>query len=135
MRVTLSGKPSRYILKYEDGTYLRIYNSYNWLQLATVFGAHFNSRIREHSHEEWVIDYVTKWLDTRVGQVFNIPDNSFSVFTDDQTEAFVKEHGENYRRMIEYALQWLDEKEPLWNLDEPMDRAEFIAGLVSRCHP
>lgn len=35
-------------------------------------------------------------------------------------------------KLIEDALRWLDEREPEWGLDEPIDREEFIEGLLRR---
>lgn len=34
--------------------------------------------------------------------------------------------------VIESALAWLDETEPRWKLDEPIDRREFVNGLLAR---
>ena len=33
-------------------------------------------------------------------------------------------------QVILNALRWLDENEPKWELDEPIDRQAFIAGLL-----
>lgn len=32
-------------------------------------------------------------------------------------------------KFIERALKWLDENEPKWNLDKPIDREEYIRGF------
>lgn len=50
-------------------------------------------------------------------------------------ESLVAEHGEPYRKLIEHFLSWIDEQEPLWGLDEPVNRREAIAGLVERAVP
>lgn len=47
-------------------------------------------------------------------------------------EPFVAFHGEQYRRLIEDALRWLDEAEPKWGLEHPIDRNEFVGDLVLR---
>lgn len=44
----------------------------------------------------------------------------------------VKEFGEQYRQLFTDALKWLDEKEPEWKLDLPIDREEFLADLTYR---
>lgn len=33
--------------------------------------------------------------------------------------------------MIEMALEFLEQNEPTWNLDEPIDREEYIRDLVA----
>lgn len=33
---------------------------------------------------------------------------------------------------IDAALAWLDENEPLWGLEVPIDRGEFVADLQRR---
>ena len=50
-------------------------------------------------------------------------------------EKLVERFGEEYRSLIEDALDWLDSKEALWDLDQPFNRMEFIEDLVSRTHP
>lgn len=45
-------------------------------------------------------------------------------------ERYVAEHGEEYRRLIIDALHFLDHHEESWVLDEPINRDEYIAGLV-----
>ena len=41
-------------------------------------------------------------------------------------------YGEEFRILIVDALAFLDEREPGWFLDEPINREEFIAGLVGK---
>lgn len=48
----------------------------------------------------------------------------------DQVEFFVQKYGEEYRKMIAPALKWLEEQEPKWDLDKPIGRMSYIAGLV-----
>lgn len=43
---------------------------------------------------------------------------------------YVAWHGERYLGLIEDALLWLGEREPLWGLDVPIDRGRFIEDLV-----
>ena len=47
-------------------------------------------------------------------------------------EALVSHHGEQYRTLIQDALDWLEAKEDNWGLSEPLDRESFIADLVAR---
>jgi hypothetical protein len=47
-------------------------------------------------------------------------------------EALVAEFGERYRKLISSAISFLDEKEPEWDLPSPIDRREWIAGLIRR---
>jgi hypothetical protein len=47
-------------------------------------------------------------------------------------EELVDIYGEEYRLLIEDSLCWLDEREKVWNLLEPIDRRSFIADLVSK---
>lgn len=47
-------------------------------------------------------------------------------------EELVAHFGERYRRMIETAIAFLEEKEPTWNLDEPIDRLEYISNILRR---
>ena len=48
----------------------------------------------------------------------------------DLIDFLVKKHGEQYRRLIVDALDWLDRREPVWKLTEPMDREGFIGNLI-----
>lgn len=50
-------------------------------------------------------------------------------------EEYVMQYGEGFRWTITNALSWLDDREPLWGLDEPINRDEFIAGLMSKAAP
>jgi hypothetical protein len=50
-------------------------------------------------------------------------------------EKFVERFGEEYRSLIEDALEWLDSRESLWDLDQPFNRLKFIEDLVSRTKP
>ena len=47
----------------------------------------------------------------------------------------VKKYGEQYRRLIADALDWLDKREPVWKLTEPMDREGFIENLMESVIP
>jgi len=46
------------------------------------------------------------------------------------TKQLIKKHGEQYRRLIADALDWLDRREPVWKLTGPMDREKFIEDLI-----
>lgn len=46
-------------------------------------------------------------------------------------ERLVQYYGERYRKLIEDALAWLDEREPTWGLDAPIDREDYIEELIS----
>lgn len=37
-----------------------------------------------------------------------------------------------YARVVKDALEWLDEKEPTWQLDEPIDKEAFLEDLLFR---
>lgn len=37
-------------------------------------------------------------------------------------------------KLIEHALGWLDENEPKWQLDEPIDREKFIKDILERAN-
>lgn len=47
-------------------------------------------------------------------------------------EQLIKEFGEEHRRMIIMALDWLDEAEPGWGLDRPLSRRGYIRDLTKR---
>jgi len=47
-------------------------------------------------------------------------------------EELITRYGEPYRRLITDSLRWLDSAEPTWGLDEPINREEFIEGLLER---
>lgn len=53
----------------------------------------------------------------------------------DEVEWYVAQHGEGYRVLIRDALAWLEEKEPAWELTQPMDRSGFVRALVERAKP
>lgn len=38
---------------------------------------------------------------------------------------------EKQEMVIKAALRWLDETEPKWKLDEPIDRKEFVNYLLA----
>jgi len=45
---------------------------------------------------------------------------------------YIHLYGEKFRTLIVDALEFLDEREESWGLDEPIDRDQFIEGLVDR---
>jgi len=45
-------------------------------------------------------------------------------------EPLVKHYGEEWRKLIEDSLKWLDETEPTWNLSLPINRDEFVGELI-----
>jgi hypothetical protein len=47
-------------------------------------------------------------------------------------DKLVAEFGEQHRRMIVSALDFLDEKEPTWGLETPIDRRAYIRDLVAK---
>jgi hypothetical protein len=47
-------------------------------------------------------------------------------------EKYIKQYGEKYRNLFTDALKWLEETEPKWKLDEPIDKDEFIKEIVDR---
>lgn len=47
-------------------------------------------------------------------------------------EQLVKKYGEEHRRMIEAAITWLNQEEPKWKLDTPIDRDEYIQNLIDK---
>lgn len=49
-------------------------------------------------------------------------------------EELVAIHGEQYRKLIEDALTWLDANEARWSI-EPLDHAEYIEAVVSKVVP
>ncbi len=48
----------------------------------------------------------------------------------EETEEFIREHGEQWRLLIKSALRFLDEHESAWNLDRPIGRKTYIRELV-----
>lgn len=55
-----------------------------------------------------------------------------SMTREEEIEAFVQEYGVQWRRMIQDALAFLDERGPTWHLREPIDRKEYIRDLMTR---
>lgn len=55
--------------------------------------------------------------------------------TYDTVDDFVKEYGEERRYLIEDSLAFLDAHEPGWNLDEPINRVDYIANIMQRSIP
>lgn len=47
-------------------------------------------------------------------------------------EDAVEQYGEKYRALIVDAIKFLDEREPNWNLDSPIDRFEYIETCISK---
>jgi hypothetical protein len=47
------------------------------------------------------------------------------------SEQLIEQYGEKYRVLILDALLWLDIREPVWKLDKPIDRDEYIAELIN----
>jgi hypothetical protein len=47
-----------------------------------------------------------------------------------QTEKLIARFGEQYRNLIEKAIEWLDETEPSWGLKRPIGRTGYIKGLI-----
>lgn len=50
-------------------------------------------------------------------------------------EELVDKYGGKYRRLIVSALQFLDENEPKWGLDTPINKRKFIQELVKKAIP
>lgn len=50
----------------------------------------------------------------------------------EQIERFIARYGEQFRQLIISATKWANENEPKWNLEQPLNRAKFIADLVER---
>lgn len=44
----------------------------------------------------------------------------------------MNEMSELEKKVVADALRWLEETEPKWELDEPMDRQEFVKDLLRR---
>ena len=53
----------------------------------------------------------------------------------DLIEQLINKHGEQYRRLITDSLDWLDKRESVWKLTEPMDREGFIENLMESVIP
>lgn len=45
-------------------------------------------------------------------------------------DEIIKKYGERYRKLIEDAFKFLDEREPKWNLKDPIDRELYIKELI-----
>ena len=50
----------------------------------------------------------------------------------DNAEDLIKRFGEEYRKLIESSIKWLDEEEPKWGLQQRIGRVSFIKGLISK---
>ena len=50
-------------------------------------------------------------------------------------EQFVEQFGEEYRKLIEDYLAWLDVHEKEWGLEEPIDRDRWVAALIEGQKP
>ncbi len=50
----------------------------------------------------------------------------------EDAETFIQEHGEQYRLVIERAIEFLDANEPKWNLPNPFNRRRFIQAVIDR---
>ena len=87
-------------------------------------GDHCNRCKRRIETDSWMSGYDTDFAETGICKMCVVAG----------AEVFVQEHGEHYRKLIESAWRWLEEQEPYWGLDKPIDRDAFIAGLVSRAH-
>ncbi len=44
---------------------------------------------------------------------------------------FKRLYQEKYHRLIESSLDWLADQEPEWGLDQPINKENYIADLVS----
>jgi hypothetical protein len=51
---------------------------------------------------------------------------------DEFIERLVAQYGEPRRRLIMDVLKWLDERDPIWELEGPVDREQFIKDLMVR---
>jgi hypothetical protein len=47
-----------------------------------------------------------------------------------KVDELVQIYGEHYRKLISDALTWLEQVEPAWELDQPIDKNQFIASLI-----
>lgn len=50
----------------------------------------------------------------------------------DNAEDLIKKFGEEYRKLIESSIKWLDAEEPKWSLQQRIGRVSFIKGLISK---
>lgn len=49
-------------------------------------------------------------------------------------DEIVAKVGEPARQLVTNAIQWLDANEPSWNLETPINRWEYIEGLLERAN-
>lgn len=47
-------------------------------------------------------------------------------------ENILEHFDKKYHAMLCDALKFLDQREPIWGLDEPIDRLEYCKGLIER---
>lgn len=52
-----------------------------------------------------------------------------------EVEKYVKQYGEERRPLITSALKWLEAEEPTWGLVVPINKDEFIFGLIEKSKP
>lgn len=50
----------------------------------------------------------------------------------DELQSYIDAFGEKYRTVIEDALEWLENREPTWGLEKPMDRMEFLRDILGK---
>ena len=43
----------------------------------------------------------------------------------------VERFGRQYKQLIDDAIEWLDEREPQWDLGNAIDRVDFIESLIA----
>lgn len=51
-----------------------------------------------------------------------------------EVERYVAIYGEEWRQTIESSLKFLNEHEPNWNLEVPMDRDKFVKRVITQDH-
>jgi hypothetical protein len=47
-------------------------------------------------------------------------------------DEIVAETGEHTRGLVAHSLAWLDKEEPKWGLESPINRLEYVKGLLER---
>ena len=52
------------------------------------------------------------------------------VMQKDNGEYLISLYGEQFRSLIVNALSYLDQHEPTWSLETPIDRRKYIHGLI-----
>lgn len=57
------------------------------------------------------------------------------MFYSNEAELLVERLGEPYRKLIEGYLQFLDEHEPTWELEIPIDREWSLQMLIEKTRP